>query len=140
MSAEKRTVFLLGETQRQFAKNLVDKAPTNFVMRLGEATRSDIQNRKLWPMLADIQRQVPEFAVFNAEDMKLRFLNALGTELRFLPVLEGSGSFPVGQRSSLLTKTQFAGLIELLYAVGAKHGVQWSERSLDAFSEFRRAA
>lgn len=138
--SEKRTVFLLGDTQRQHAKNLIDQAPANFVMRLGEATRSDEQNRKLWPMLADLQRQVPEYATFSANDMKLRFLNALGTELRFLPTLEGAGMFPVGQSSSVLSKSQFSALIELIYAVGAKHEVQWSGRSLEGFGEYRRAA
>jgi hypothetical protein len=138
--SEKRTVFLVGDTQRQHAKNLIDKAPANFVMRLGEATRSDDQNRKMWPMIADLQRQVPEFSTFSAEDMKLRFMNALGTELRFLPSLEGAGMFPVGQSSSILTKSQFSALIELIYAVGAKHEVRWSGRSLEGFHEYRNAA
>lgn len=137
---EKRTVFLTGDTQRQHAKNLIDRAPLGFVMRLGEATRSDEQNRKMWPMIADLQRQVPEYATFSAEDMKLRFMNALGTELRFLPSLEGAGMFPVGQSSSLLSKSQFSALIELIYAIGAKHEVRWSERSLHSFEELRRAA
>ncbi|GGN49573.1 NinB protein [Novosphingobium indicum] len=131
----KRTIFLVGDTQRQHAKNLIDQAPPNFVMRLGEATRSDAQNRKMWPMLADLQAQVPEFAEFSANDMKLRFLNLLGMEMRFLPALEGQGMFPVGMSSSMLTKSQFSGLIELIYAVGAKHGVQWSERSAAYFAE-----
>jgi hypothetical protein len=37
--------------------------------------------------------------------------------------------FPVGQRSSTLSKSQFTGLIELLFAYGAKHGVRWSDKS-----------
>jgi hypothetical protein len=35
--------------------------------------------------------------------------------------------FPVGMRSSTLTKEQYAGLIELLYAYGAQHDVQWTD-------------
>jgi len=35
--------------------------------------------------------------------------------------------FPVGLRSSTLTVEQFSGLVELIYAYGAKHGVVWSE-------------
>jgi hypothetical protein len=53
----------------------------------------------------------------------------LGQEMRFLPELEGAGMFPVGQRSSTLSKSQFTGLIELLFAYGAKHGVRWSDKS-----------
>lgn len=123
----RRTVFLATKAARQRAHALIDSAPGNFVMKLAEATRSDDQNKKMWPMLADIQRQVPEMAPYSAEDIKLRFLNALGIEMRFLPALEGAGSFPVGMRSSTLTVTQFSALIELIYAFGAKHGVEWTD-------------
>jgi hypothetical protein len=122
-----KNVTLIGDTQRAYAKRLIDEAPAGYVVKIAAETRRDAQNRKLWPMLMDIQRQVPEMLLFNTEDIKLRFLNALGVEMRFLPALEDQGSFPVGLRSSTLTVAQFSGLIELLYAYGAKHGVRWSE-------------
>jgi hypothetical protein len=120
-------IFLLGPIQKAYAKRMIDEALPDMVCRLGKATRSDKQNRKLWPMIADLKRQVPDMAGFTAEQIKLRFLNALGVEMQFLPAIEGSGMFPVGLRSSTLTKEQFAGLIELLYAYGAQHGVVWSD-------------
>jgi hypothetical protein len=122
-----RNVTLIGDTQRAYAKRLIDEAPAGYVVKIAAETRRDAQNRKLWPMLMDIQKQVPEMVLFNTEDIKFRFLNALGVEMRFLPNLEDQGSFPVGLRSSTLTVAQFSGLIELLYAYGAKHGVRWSE-------------
>jgi hypothetical protein len=121
------TVRLLGPTQRDYAHRLIEGAPADHVMKLGKETRTDAQNRKLWPMIQDIQRQVPEMATFNRNDIKLRFLNALGTELRFLPTLENEGIFPVGLSSSELTVAQFSGLVELLYKWGAEHGVVWTE-------------
>lgn len=121
------TVRLLGPTQRAHAHKLIDDAPADFVMKLAKETRRDAQNRKLWPMLADLQRQVPGMETFATEDIKHRFLNALGTEMRFLPTLEGEGMFPVGMKSSTLTVAQFAGLIELIYAFGAKHDVRWTD-------------
>ena len=121
------TVRLIGPTQRDYAHRLISEAPDGHVMKLGKETRTDEQNRKLWPMLEDIQRQVPGMAAFNRDDIKLRFLNALGTEMRFLPTLENEGVFPVGLRSSTLTVAQFSGLVELLYKFGAEHGVQWSK-------------
>jgi hypothetical protein len=124
---ERRTVFLDSARGRDHAKRLIDAAPADYVCKVTQRTRTDDQNRKLWPMIADIQRQVPEMAPYSAEDIKLRFLNALGVEMRFLPALEGAGSFPVGMRSSTLTVEQFSGLIELLFAYGAKHGVEWSD-------------
>lgn len=121
-----KTVRLIGASQKAYAHRLIDEAAANEVMKIAPETRRDAQNRKLWPMIADIQRQVPEMAAYSAEDIKLRFLNALGVEMRFLPALEGQGAFPVGLRSSTLTVEQFSGLIELIYAFGAKHGVEWS--------------
>lgn len=122
----RRTVFLATKAARQRAKALIDSADGDMVMKLGKVTRSDEQNKKLWPMLNDIRQQVPG-ALQNPEHLKLQFLNALGVELTFLPELEGEGMFPVGLRSSTLTVEQFSGLIELLYAFGAKHGVEWSD-------------
>lgn len=121
------TVRLVGDTQRAYAKRLIDEAPQGHVMKIAAETRRDAQNRKLWPMLADLQRQVPELATYNADDIKLRFLNLLGVEMRFLPALEGQGMFPVGLRSSTLTVEQFSSLVELLYKFGAEYGVIWSE-------------
>lgn len=121
-----KQVRLCGETQRAHAKRLIDEAPANWVMKLGEETRREAQNRKLWPMLQDIQRQVPGMETFSTDDIKLRFLNALGTEMRYLPALEGAG-VPVGLRSSVLTVSQFSALVELLYEFGARNDVKWSE-------------
>lgn len=122
-----KSIRLVGQSQRDFAKQMIDAAPAGYVVKIAAETRRDAQNRKLWPMIADLQQQVPEMAGYSAEDIKLRLLNALGTELRFLPALEGQGMFPVGMRSSTLTVEQFSGLIELIHAFGAKHNVRWSE-------------
>lgn len=122
-----RTIRLIGKTQRAYAYQSIDDAPDGYVVKIAAETRRDAQNRRLWPMLGDIQRQVPGMETFSLDDIKLRFLNALGVEMRFLPALEGEGAFPVGLRSSTLTVAQFSGLIELIFAYGAKHDVRWSD-------------
>lgn len=122
-----QSIRLIGDTQRAYAKRVIEDAPAGWVVKIAAETRRDAQNRKLWPMLADIQRQVPGFAEYSTEDIKHRFMNALGTEMRFLPTLEGQGAFPVGMRSSTLTVEQFSGLVELIFAFGAKHGVRWTD-------------
>jgi len=120
--------FRLGASfDRERAKRAIDRAPAGWVATFRPATRSDEQNRKLWPMLEDIRRQVPGMAEFHRDDIKLRFLNKLGVEMRWLPELEGVGAFPVGLRSSTLTKDQFSLLLELLFEFGARHGVVWSD-------------
>lgn len=122
-----QSVRLVGDAQRRHAMQLIMHAPVGWVMKLAAETRRDAQNRKMHPMLKDIQQQVPGASLRTTEDIKLQFLNALGHEMRFLPDLDGEGFFPVGHRSSTLTVAQFAGLIELIYAFGAKHNVRWSD-------------
>jgi hypothetical protein len=122
-----RTIRLIGPQQKRYAKDLIDKSGRDDVCIVRPATRTDDQNSKLWPMLQDIREQVEGMDRFTTDDIKLRFLNMLGAEMRFLPELEGAGMFPVGLRSSTLTKEQFSGLLELLYEYGARNGVAWSE-------------
>jgi hypothetical protein len=123
----RRAVYLSGRYQRDYAKRLIDEAREGDVMSISAPTRSLEQNAKLWPMLEDLREQVPAMSTYSTDDIKLRFLNALGVEMRFLPCLEGEGAFPVGLRSSTLTKGQFSGLLELLYEYGARHGVRWTD-------------
>lgn len=123
----RRTIWLTSPYARERAHVWIDAAPDGWVAKIAEPTRTDEQNKKLWPMIGDIQRQVPGMASYSAEDIKLRFLNALGVEMRFLPTLEGQGVFPVGMRSSTLTVEQFSLLIELLFKFGAEHGVEWTD-------------
>lgn len=121
------SVRLTGPRQREHARELIATAPDGWVMKLGAETRRDIQNRRLHAMIRDLQAQVPDLERYSLDDIRLRFLHALGAEMRFLPELEGQGMFPVGLKSSTLTVAQFSGLIELLFQYGAKHGVRWSE-------------
>jgi len=126
-----RTIFLIGESQRDYAKRSIDEAPADYVCKITKVTRSDKQNRKLWAMIRDIQEQVPETATRSADDVKCQFLNTLGVEMRYLPTLDGGGVFPTGMRSSQLNKEQFAALIELIFAWGARHEIRWSKESLE---------
>ncbi len=133
-----KTIRLIGDTQRAYAKQCIDDAEPTDVCKIAKETRSDAQNRLMWPMIDDLRRQVPDHAKFTAEQTKLRFLDALGDEMVFLPKIEGAGMFPVGQRSSTLTKEQFTLLIELIFMEGNRCGVEWSQKSLDSRDEATR--
>lgn len=124
-----QTIRLLGPTQREYAMQQIKAANVGDVVTIGPENRSQAQNRKMWPMLQDIKRCVPSASNFSLDDIKLIMMNALSSELKRLPTMDGSGYFPVGQRSSLLNKKQFRDLIEIIYMYGAKHDVQWSEKS-----------
>jgi hypothetical protein len=122
-----QTVRLVGESQRNYAHRLIDSAPAGWVMKLAAETRRDAQNRKLHPMIQDCINQTERFKGYSMEDAKLTFMNALRSEMRFLPSLEGQGAFPVGSKTSTLTVEQFSGLIEVISEWGARNGVRWSE-------------
>lgn len=136
----KRTIKLNTPADKQRAIAAIMQAPFGYIAAIGEETRTDEQNRKMWPMIKDMREQIEAMGRFTPNDTKLRLLNALGTEMRFLPELDGAGMFPVGQSSSTLTKTQFSLLIEVMLGHGAKHGVVWSGLSHDIAEEYGRQA
>lgn len=121
-----QTVILRGPSQRDFAKRLIDAAPADAVVNVKEATRSLDQNSKLWAMLSDVSRAKPEGRMHTPELWKALFMKACGHEVQFLNGLDGE-PFPVGFRSSRLTKAQMSDLIETIYEYGARHGVRWTE-------------
>ncbi len=131
-------IKLVHRQARELAHKLIDEAPDGYVVKVAEETRTDAQNRLMWPVIEDLRQQVPEVGMHTKDDVKLIFLNELKQECRFLPELDGHGMFPVGQRSSTLSKKQFSGLMELMFAYGARHGVLWSKGSRDAQEEMMR--
>ncbi len=121
-----QTVWLRGDHQRRLAHQLIDKAPQDAVVKVSAAKRSDDQNAKMWAMLSDISRAKPEGRAHIPEVWKCIFMAALGHEVKFEMGLDGQ-PFPIGFRTSKLTKAQMSDLIEFIYAYASKHGVKWSE-------------
>jgi hypothetical protein len=142
MAAEGRGMIRKLDTPwaRQKAKQDIDAAPDGYVSIVREETRTDEQNRKLHAMLGDVQKAKTPISHHSIEDLKLIFLRELRNETRFLPELEGGGVFPVGQKTSTLTKTQFSALVEIIFAYGAKHDVRWSDPAERVFAEYGMAA
>lgn len=56
-------------------------------------------------------------------------MNACGHAVQFEAGIDGGPPFPVGFRSSRLTKKQMSELVEFIMAYGSKHDVKWSEGS-----------
>lgn len=123
-----QTVILRGTSQRDFAKRLIDMAPADAVVSIREATRSNDQNAKLWAMLSDISRAMPEGRRWTPETWKAAFMHVLGHQVQFCEGLDNSGPFPLGFRSSRLTVKQMADLITLAQEYGDRHGIQWTDK------------
>lgn len=124
----RRTAILRGPRQRAYAKSLIDDAPQGAVVTIREAGRSIEQNAKMWAMLWDVSRAQPEGRKHTPEMWKSIFMHALKHEVQFAIGLDGE-PFPVGFRSSRLSKAQMADLIEFIYWYGAQHGVGWTEET-----------
>lgn len=121
-----QTVWLRGEHQRRLAHQLIDKAPQDAVVKISAAKRSDDQNSKMWAMLSDISRAKPEGRAHIPEIWKCIFMAALGHEVKFEMGLNNQ-PFPIGFRTSKLTKPQMSDLIEFISGYGAQNQVVWSE-------------
>lgn len=119
---------LTGAWAKERAKRILDAAPLGYVFTVAEAKRSDAQNRKLWAMLADIAQAMPEGRRHIPEMWKCIFMAACGHEVAFEMGLDNR-PFPVGFRSSRLSKSQMADLITFVAEYGDRHGVNWSDEA-----------
>ncbi len=122
-----QTIILRGPSQRSLAKQLIDRAGTDFIVTVREPTRNLEQNARLWAMLSDVSRAKPEGRCWTPETWKAAFMHSLGHQVQFCEGLDNSGPFPLGFRSSRLTVRQMADLITTVAEYGDRHGVVWSE-------------
>lgn len=129
-----QTVILRGMMQRELAKRLIDQAPQDAIVKISAPVRTNDQNAKMWAMLGDISRAKPDGRRHIPETWKAIYMASMGHEVRFEMDLDNN-PFPIGFRTSLLTKAQMADLIEFIYAHGAQHNVKWSEKISYGFSE-----
>ncbi|MBO9580315.1 MAG: recombination protein NinB [Sphingobium sp.] len=114
--------------QRQRAKDLIDRAPDGYIMKVDEPRRTCDQNAKLWAMLTDISHAKPLGRRHTPDDWKAIFMNACGWECQFVEGIDGR-PFPKGFKSSELSKSQMSSLIDFMRAFGDQHGVRWGEEA-----------
>lgn len=122
-----QTVILRGPAQKALAKQMIDRAPIDAVVRISEATRNLDQNARMWAMLSDVSRAKPEERRWTPETWKCAFMHSLGHQVKFCEGLDGSGPFPLGFHSSRLTVRQMADLITVIQEYGDRYGVRWSD-------------
>lgn len=121
-----QTIIVRSQSQRDFAKAMIDRAPADAVVTIKEATRTVSQNDRLWAMISDVSRAKPEGRMHTPEVWKCLFMNSCGHAVQFELGLDGK-PFPVGFRSSRLTKSQMSDLMEFVSEYGARHGVNWTD-------------
>lgn len=103
-------------------------APAGTRVTFQEAKRSLPQNDRMWAALTDIAKQLSWHGVrLSPDDWKLVMLDALKREVRMVPNIDGNGFVNLGRSSSDLSKQEMSDLLEIIYAFGAKHGVEFHE-------------
>jgi hypothetical protein len=118
---------LTGSLARQAACRHVNEAPDGYIVTIAEPTRNLEQNAKMWAMLAELAEQTDWHGnKLNAEEWK-DLLSAGLVQSKAVPNLTGNGFVILGQRTSKLSKSQFAALIELITAFGVERGVVFSD-------------
>lgn len=122
------TIILDSPTARARAHQLIDAAPFGAVMNVRAAKRTVEQNDKMWAMLTDISRAKPDGRRHTPDTWKALFMHACGHAVHFEMGLSGE-PFPVGFRSSRLSKAQMSELIEFILAWGTEKNVPWSDES-----------
>ena len=122
---------LASEASRARAVEWVMRAPRDWFCVVRPPARTLDQNNKLWAMLTDISVAKPLGRRHTPDDWKAIAMNACSWECAFLEGLDGR-PFPIGFRSSKLSKTQMSTLIDWLQAFGDEHGVRWTDEAKDA--------
>ena len=121
-----QTVRLGGDMARAQAKRLIDAAPRGAIVNIRPATRSNEQNALLWSLLSEVSRAKPEGREHTPDVWKCLFMAACGHAVQFEAGLDGA-PFPIGFRSSRLTKAQMSDLVEFIYSWCAEKGVHLAE-------------
>ncbi|KQV28141.1 NinB family protein [Rhizobium sp. Root1203] len=117
---------------RQKAIDWIRRAPMDTRVEFKGPKRTLPQNDRMWAMLTDLSGQLAWHGKRLApDDWKLVMLDALRREtheqLRIVPNTDGTGFVNLSTSSSDLSKEEMTALIEIIFAFGADHRVEWSE-------------
>lgn len=129
-----RAVLILANAAvRSKAAAWAMSAPQGTRVEFRETKRSIPQNDRMWAMLSDIAQQKEHFGrKYTPDQWKVLFMQACGSEMQFVPTLDGTTFMPLGYRSSELSKQEMSALIESMFAWGAENGVTFHDQPKEA--------
>lgn len=117
-------VVIRSEADRRKIQKWAAGVPLGTRVEMKAPKRTMPQNDAMWAALTDVASQVKHHGLsLNTDDWKLLFLDALKREVRMVPNLDGNGFVSLGRSSSDLSREEMSGLIDLIHAYGAQHGV-----------------
>lgn len=119
-------IRLDGPRQRERAIRTIQSAPAGSMVEIGAPRRTLDQNSLLWVYLSRISAAKPGGRKLSPDVWKALFMHACGHAVQFEVGLDGS-PFPLGFRSSKLTKAQMGDLLDFIAAWAGENGVDLSE-------------
>lgn len=124
----KAVLVLINDEIRAKAKDWVGRAPDGTRLTFVGPKRSLPQNDRLHAALTEIASQVTYHGIrLSVDDWKILFLDALNREVRMVPNLDGNGFVSLGRSTSVLSKEDFSGLIDIVQEWAARNGVELSQ-------------
>ena len=106
------------------ARNWIQRAPSGTVVMFRRPRRSVDQNALMWVWLTTISQATKHNGTAKSPEVwKCLFMHALGHETRFEMGLNGE-PFPVGFRSSHLSKEQMSDLLEFIQKWAAENEIE----------------
>ena len=116
------TVILRGDQQRELARSYIASAPADAVVKISKPGRTLSQNDKMWALLSAVSKAKPGGRCHTPEVWKGLFMKACGHAVQFEMGLDGE-PFPMGFKTSRLTKEEMSELIEFTYAWSAQNNI-----------------
>lgn len=118
-----QTITLGTDRAQREAVRLVMAAPYGAILNIRPASRSNEQNALLWTLLSTVSRAKPDGRQHTPDVWKCLFMQACGHAVQFEVGLDGA-PFPLGFRSSRITKDQFTDLIEFILQYCAEKQIE----------------
>lgn len=119
------TVILVGDRQRAYAHRLVDQAPPGYVVTVAEPKRTLDQNALLHVLVTELSIAKPQGIIKTPDGWKAAIMHAAGFQVQFETGLDGK-PFPVGLKTSRLSKSECSQLIDWIYCYAAEQGIELS--------------
>jgi hypothetical protein len=121
----RHVIALHGHADRERAARIIDAAPAGWTVEVRAPARSISQNRLMWELCTQLSVAKPQGIRKTPESWKCALMHACGHQVQFETGLDGE-PFPIGFRSSRLTKRQMTDLIEFIFAYAAEQGIALS--------------
>jgi hypothetical protein len=124
----KHLVILHSRYDRERAARAIAAAPAGSVVEVRAPRRTLDQNALMWVYLSKISMAKPGGRRATPEVWKAVFMHACGHAVQFEAGLDGS-PFPLGFRSSQMSKAQMADLITFIQAWAAENAVELGDEA-----------